>query len=77
MVEREKRIGTRHAVPQLRTLLVFNVLHDKWVNGTDTSDQAGVKGGKCIALHIHTLTETVFRQLPARLMDGWIDRSSS
>jgi len=39
-------------------LLVSKVLHDKWVNGTDTSDQAGVKGGKCIALHIRTLMET-------------------
>lgn len=32
--------------------------HDKWVNETDTSDQAGVKGGKRIALHIRTLMET-------------------
>lgn len=34
------------------------MLHDKWVNETDTSDQVGVKGGKHIDLHIHTLMET-------------------
>lgn len=34
------------------------MLHDKWVNRTDTSDQAGVKGGKRIALHVRTLIDT-------------------
>lgn len=39
-------------------LLVSKLLHDKRVSGADVSDQAGVTGGKCIALHSHTLMET-------------------
>lgn len=39
-------------------LVVSKSLHDKWISGADASDQAGVKGGRCIALHSHTLMET-------------------
>lgn len=61
--------------PWLFDLLVSKALQDKQVDGTDALDQAGVKGGKRIALQ-STLMETGVQAVSSP-MDSCMDRSSS